>query len=459
MRWGAGMNHSTGHPVVDAIGALHLAGNVIHHSWYRHVRYSNKRGEFTDYVAVLILADIVYWYRPVEVRDEQTGHLVGYRKKFAEDKLQRSPAAFSELLCCTEKVARDALAVLEDIGLIDVELRAVKTGFGVVPTAMFIGLNPQRLQEITHNTSIAESIEKSFLPKSVRRNAEMGKKECRNGQGAIPKSVRSDAQMGDSSLYKEFSKDYSENSPLIPQEKNTTAHEGVGSLGASPSPLNQEEDMDKHSSSESKEVITARDNIVIDTQGSAYKMEQRIKERTRVSYPAYRTGPGRNGIKQEFLDWLVSSYLPTTEHYKGKQIDFAQAKCWVLNKEGNGQQELVELRYEQMLSKQVAAQPQQQPTDRAPLTPEQEAWVAIAEQIEMVADNAYAKVSYQSSIWVVTSSIAGMSGRLDTVMNRIPLAALPVKFRTWYPGCYQLAKKKLPHLNLPAPSKPQNRVS
>lgn len=204
------MNFSTGHAVVDSIGKLHVTGNLVHHSWYQHVRYSNKRGEFTDPWAVLILADIVYWYRPIEVRDEQTGHLIGYRKKFSEDKLQRSPSAFSKLLCCSEKVVRDALTLLESIGLIDIELRSVSTGFGVVPTAMFIGLNPARVHEITHNTSMAGSTEKPSLPKSVTRLSQMGREATPNGQGGMPKSDSHGAEMGYPSIYKEFSKDFSQ---------------------------------------------------------------------------------------------------------------------------------------------------------------------------------------------------------------------------------------------------------
>jgi hypothetical protein len=203
------MNFSTGHSVVDAVGELRLTGNVVHHSWYQHVRYSNKRGEFTDPWAVLILADIVYWHRPIEIRDEHTGHLVGYRKKFAEDKLQRSPKAFSELLHCSEKVVREALALLENLELIDIELRAIRTGFGVIPTAMFIGLNPERLKEITHGTSKPETLEKSLLPKSAKRNPEIGNKHCRNGKGELPKSVTQDSEMGNSSISRDFSIDSS----------------------------------------------------------------------------------------------------------------------------------------------------------------------------------------------------------------------------------------------------------
>lgn len=237
------MNFSTGHQVVDAVGQLHFSGNITHHSWWQHIRYSNKRGDFTDPWAVNILADIVYWYRPVEIRDEQTGHLLGYRKKFSEDKLQRSPEAFSELFCCSVKVVREALKLLEQLNLIDIELRAVRTDWGVIPTAMFIGLNSDKLKQITHSTSKPQSIEKSLLPKSVRRNAEMGKEGYPNGKGGLPISARRDDEMGNSSIYIDFTK----TTQQITQESNSPC--------SPPGDINASESLVKVEALEAEEVI------------------------------------------------------------------------------------------------------------------------------------------------------------------------------------------------------------
>jgi hypothetical protein len=185
-------------------------------------------------------------------------------------------------------------------------------------------------------------------------------------------------------------------------------------------------------------------------------MEQKFKQ---ASLPAYRTKPGKNGIKQEFLDWLVSSYLPTTEHYKGKQIDFAQAKCWVLGRENSGQQEVVELRYEQMLEKQAAAQPKSQSDDRAPLTPEQEIWVAIASQLGEVTNFVHLEVLWTHRGWYVRTNIgATLHGSLESVMERLPLSTIQTKFSAYYAECYQLAKRKHPHLVLPESLEPSKRA-
>jgi hypothetical protein len=192
----------TGHPTVDRVSRIHFQGNIVQHSWYQHIQYSNTRGTFTDHTACLVLADIVWWYRHIEVRDEMTGHISGYRKQFAGDKLQRSPSAFADLLGCSVKVARTALSLLENLKLITIELRSVKTTFGIVPNTMFIDLNPERLSEITHPlTKKPETLEKSLLPISVSTSPETGMSD-------LPISVSHSPEMGNSSIYREHSKEH-----------------------------------------------------------------------------------------------------------------------------------------------------------------------------------------------------------------------------------------------------------
>lgn len=193
----------TGHPTVDAIAQLHFQGNIVPHSWYRHIRYTNKRGEYTDPLACLILADVVFWYRPLEIRDETTGHITGYQKKFAEDKLQRNAEYFALLFGTTDRIARDSLKLLEELDLIDTELRAVRTNQGTIPTQMFIGLHAEQIAAITYPIS-AVTPEKSLLPKSVRRDYEMGKEELRNGEDSLPNSSPRLTELGETTIYREI---------------------------------------------------------------------------------------------------------------------------------------------------------------------------------------------------------------------------------------------------------------
>ena len=66
---------STGNKTVDAVGRMHFHGNIVPSAWYETIV---KDTAGCDSIAMLILADIVYWYRPTEVRDEQTGEVVWY---------------------------------------------------------------------------------------------------------------------------------------------------------------------------------------------------------------------------------------------------------------------------------------------------------------------------------------------------------------------------------------------
>lgn len=52
--------------------------------WFSRITFDNGR---PDTNAILILSDIVYWYRPTVIRDERTGMVTGYRKKLKADLL------------------------------------------------------------------------------------------------------------------------------------------------------------------------------------------------------------------------------------------------------------------------------------------------------------------------------------------------------------------------------------
>ena len=81
-------------PEVMAIGQINISGNVTPANWWKYIRLPSGRPDAT---AIALLSEIVYWYRPTEVRDEHTGALLGYRKRFQGDKLQRSYQAFAEI--------------------------------------------------------------------------------------------------------------------------------------------------------------------------------------------------------------------------------------------------------------------------------------------------------------------------------------------------------------------------
>jgi DnaD/phage-associated family protein len=131
---------------VIKMASLHITGNVIDLKWFRHLKLESGK---PDSLGILLLGDIVYWYRPIEVRDEETGSITGYRKKFAADKLQRSYGAFAEAYGYTKDQVKDALGRLEDARIIDLDFRHPMIGGQKLGNVLFVGLNVDRLAEIS----------------------------------------------------------------------------------------------------------------------------------------------------------------------------------------------------------------------------------------------------------------------------------------------------------------------
>ena len=61
---------------VSEIGGLNLKGNVVDHEWFTRITFSNGKPHI---VAIMVLSEIVYWYRPTVIRDEINGK-VTYKK-------------------------------------------------------------------------------------------------------------------------------------------------------------------------------------------------------------------------------------------------------------------------------------------------------------------------------------------------------------------------------------------
>ena len=73
---------TSGNEIVDAMGSINISGNIIPAIWYKTITKENGKPYL---LAIVLLANIVYWYRPSEVRDQGTGHILGWKKKFSED--------------------------------------------------------------------------------------------------------------------------------------------------------------------------------------------------------------------------------------------------------------------------------------------------------------------------------------------------------------------------------------
>lgn len=138
---------TSGNVIVDAMGSINITGNIIPTVWYRTITKENGKPYL---LAIVILADIVYWYRPSEVRDQGTGHILGWKKKFSEDILRQSYQYYAELFGESKKTVKTAMDKLEKLRVIRREFRTVSYGDGLVcNNVMYVELKPDILYQLT----------------------------------------------------------------------------------------------------------------------------------------------------------------------------------------------------------------------------------------------------------------------------------------------------------------------
>lgn len=139
-------------PVVDLIGTMNFEGNIIPHTWYKTIKKSTGKA---DLLAIAILSEIVYWYRPVYEHNE-LGVLVKVRKKFKADALQLSYKAIADKLGVSERQTKGAIVRLEKHKVIKRDLREITVNGTKLSNVLFILLNPKELYRRTYMSEPSE---------------------------------------------------------------------------------------------------------------------------------------------------------------------------------------------------------------------------------------------------------------------------------------------------------------
>ena len=138
---------NTGNSTVDALGQMNISGNVTPPNWYKTILRDNGKPYL---LAICILSEICYWYRPKEIRDEQTGYVVEYRKRFKADILQKNYQQLADLFGESKRTVKAAMDRLEEIGVITRVWRKRKYSNGAsVTNILYIKLNEEKLYELT----------------------------------------------------------------------------------------------------------------------------------------------------------------------------------------------------------------------------------------------------------------------------------------------------------------------
>lgn len=136
----------SGNEIVDMVGRISITGNIIPQIWYKTITHPSGKPYLE---AIVILSDIVYWYRPTEVRDERTGEVIAYRKKFKADLLQRSYADLAQQFGISKREATNAVVALEKIGVVRRHLRTIDVNGTKTANVLFLELVPKALLALT----------------------------------------------------------------------------------------------------------------------------------------------------------------------------------------------------------------------------------------------------------------------------------------------------------------------
>lgn len=157
--------------IVREVGRIKFEGNVTPHSWYKHLRHDGGK---PNLVAITLLSELVYWYRPVVERDEATGRVTNIRKKFSGDKYRTSYGQMGERFGFTRRQTQDAINFLAEKGVITKEVRdRVQTGEAMHGNVLFLEICPDRLREISDLEVDAEgpSYDRTYEGHTVERTS------------------------------------------------------------------------------------------------------------------------------------------------------------------------------------------------------------------------------------------------------------------------------------------------
>ncbi len=220
---------SSGCAAVDAMDRIRISGNVIPESWYKEILRDNGKPYL---LAIILLSEIVYWYRPVDDRDESSGCVIGLRKKFKGDLLQKSYEELSVKYGESKRTVKAALDRLESLGLIRKVFRDLKFKNGTkLFNVMFIEIFPDRIEEISHYDVDAPTTDQSYSEYEFIESRESDRLESETEKTSQPAQTADSAGGGTKFCMTPYNKMYDplqKNVSPPPQECNQVIQNDVG---------------------------------------------------------------------------------------------------------------------------------------------------------------------------------------------------------------------------------------
>ena len=159
----------SGNATVDKLYGIEITGNVIPQNWFQTI-VNDKGRPMAN--AIMILGEILYWYRPTEERDERDLKVSRIRKKFSGDTLQMSYRQLEQKFSLTRNQVKAAILVLEKLGVIRRSFRNLVVRGTKVNNVMYIHLDPDRLIELTFPEKVDDSYSEEATT-SVKKTTEV----------------------------------------------------------------------------------------------------------------------------------------------------------------------------------------------------------------------------------------------------------------------------------------------
>jgi hypothetical protein len=142
---------------------------AIPNSWYSHL-LDAKGQVYSD--AILVLSEIINWYRLIPIYDRSTKKIIGYQKKFKLDLLQKSYKDFEDKFGFSKEKSRRILDFLIQKKLIYKEMRTLKSKSLVLSNVMFIGINVENINQLNETYPKKDCVVYHFLPGKVNPSCE-----------------------------------------------------------------------------------------------------------------------------------------------------------------------------------------------------------------------------------------------------------------------------------------------
>lgn len=144
--------------LVKEVTQIEITGNVIPMNWFNHITVKTSTKTRPHLLAINILADVVYWYKSKEIRDERSGKQKGIEKKFKGELLQRSYGQIANTFGVSKEQARSACRILESHGLIYCHFRDIEDMGRKLFNVMYIEPYPAKINHITHGKTADMSV-------------------------------------------------------------------------------------------------------------------------------------------------------------------------------------------------------------------------------------------------------------------------------------------------------------